>query len=161
MPPPGPEEQRFHGQSAAESNGSQSPETSLVWARSSLIRKSRLSRGPRISAKTFVRDVVGPVESHTQILTRQDCSYTRLILTASPRPTRNFSHFGPVCHNGVMHIDDVGILAFLRALGKRRSIFRAVALSVYIDLTIPALSQVQAVIKVKVLDVSSQHCRTE
>jgi len=114
MPPPGPEDRDFQGQSAAELMASQSPETSLVWARSSLddVRAAMIEIGYQ---QDLVRYVVGPVESTIPRFSPDKIALLRLDTDWFTSTYHELLHFWPrIVPNGVMIIDDYGYWAGAR-----------------------------------------------
>ena len=131
MPPPGPEDKDFRGQSAAELMASQDPDTSLVWARGSLddVKAAMLEIGYQ---EDLVRYVVGPVESTIPGCLPDQIALLRLDTDWFASTYHELLHLWPrVVPNGVMIIDDYGYWA-----GARKAVdqyFREVSLNPFLQ----------------------------
>jgi O-methyltransferase len=114
MPPPGPEDKDFRGQSAAELMASQNPDTSPVWARSSLddVKAGMIEIGYQ---QDLVRYVVGPVEATIPGCLPDKIALLRLDTDWFTSTYHELLHLWPrLVPNGVMIIDDYGYWAGAR-----------------------------------------------
>jgi len=114
MPPPGPEDKDFRGQSAAELMAAQNPDTSHVWARSSLddVKAAMIEIGYQ---QDLVRYVVGPVESTIPGCLPDKIALLRLDTDWFTSTYHELLHLWPrLVPNGVMIIDDYGYWAGAR-----------------------------------------------
>jgi O-methyltransferase len=107
MPPPGPDDEDFRGRSAADLMAS-APETSLIWARSSLedVRAGIAEIG---YPQDLVRYVLGPVESTIPQCVPNKIALLRLDTDWFSSTYHELVHLWPlVVPDGILIIDDYG-----------------------------------------------------
>ena len=114
MTPPGPEDKDFLGQRADELMASQNPDTSVVWARSSLddVKAAMTNIGYQ---QDLVRYVVGEVESTIPACLPDKIAILRIDTDWFTSTYHELFHLWPrLVNNGILIIDDYGYWAGAR-----------------------------------------------
>jgi O-methyltransferase len=111
MPPPGSDDKDFNGRAAADLMAEQSPDTSHIWARSTL-DDVKIGMGETRYPTELVKYIVGPVESTIPDQAPERIALLRLDTDWYSSTYHELVHLWPrISPNGVLIIDDYGYWA--------------------------------------------------